>query len=112
MAKFSDFYIDNAGMYIVIINVKASQNSDYNFNCLSEPILVRKSVPSLTIDTTAQPNMYFNFSGDFSNLTSDDIKQIKKNFFNCIILQQNLVTGDEVQVYKGIFIGELLRINL
>ena len=102
MAKFSNFYIDNAGMYIVVMNVRANQNSDYSFNCLSEPILVKKSVVATTIDTSGPPNMYFNFSGDFNSLSSDDIKQIKRTFYNCIIFQQNLVTSDDLQVYKGI----------
>ncbi len=103
MAKFSNFYIDNAGMYIVVINVRATQNSDFNFNCLSEPIIVKKSVVATTVDTSGAPNMYFNFTGDFTSLSSDDIKQIKRNFYNCIIFQKNLVTTDNIQVYKGFY---------
>ncbi len=102
-ATFSNFYIDNAGMYIVAMNVRTKETNDYNFTCLSEPLIIKQSISTNQIDTSGAPNMYFNFSGDFNSLTSDDIKQMKKQFYNCIIFQKNLVTSDTLQIYKGNF---------
>ena len=56
----------------------------------------------VSVDTTGDPNMFFTFSGDFSSLGKDDIKKIKSKFFNCIIFGKNLLTNDDLKVYKGI----------
>lgn len=100
-ANFTNFYIDNSGMYLVSINVKAAQNSNYNFSCLSEPITVKKAIVATNIDTSIAPNMLFNFSGDFTSLTSDKIKEMKNLFYNCLIHQKSLNTNDEIVIYKG-----------
>ena len=99
IANFSNFYINDTGTYIVVVNVRAAQNSNYNFNCLSEPIIIKNKLVS--VDTTGAPNMFFNFSGNFSSLGKDDVKKIKSNFFNCIIFGKNLLTNNDLQFYQG-----------
>ncbi len=100
-ANFSNFYIDNSGMYLISINVRAAQDSNYNFSCLSEPITVKKGALATNIDTTIAPNMLFNFSGDFSSLSNDKIKEMKNLFYNCLIHEKSLNTNDEIVIYKG-----------
>ncbi len=83
------------------MNVKTAQNSNYNFSCLSEPITVKKAIVANSIDVTSGPNMLFNFSGDFTSLTNDRLKEMKNMFYNCLIHQKNLNTNDQIVIYKG-----------
>ena len=109
MATFSNFYINAGGMYSVLVNVKAAQDTSYNFNCLSEPIVVKNSVSTSSIDTSSTPNLMFNFTGDFTSLSSDTIKQLKSKFYNCIIYKYNLVSNDVLTMYKGLLILDFLK---
>ena len=100
IANFSNFYITESGMYVMLINVR-SESGSVRTTCYSEPIVVKKAFKTLTIDTNSAPNLYLNFSGNYGQLSADQLKKLKTYFYNCLVLPYNLVTSDSVFVYRG-----------
>ena len=100
MAHFSNFYINDTGMYIVLINVRTLSGSE-SLTCYSEPVVAKSAFTTATIDTSSQPNLNVNYSGDYSQLTANEKKQMKAIFYNCVVSPHALVTDDTVYIYKG-----------
>ena len=100
MAHFSNFYINDTGMYIVLINVRTLSGSE-SLTCYSEPVVAKSAFTTATIDTSSQPNLNVNYSGDYSQLTANEKKQMKAIFYNCVVSPHALVTDDTVHIYKG-----------
>ncbi len=100
MARFSNFYINDTGMYVVLINVRTLSGSQ-RLTCHSEPIVAKQAFNTETIDTSSQPNLKVNYSGDYSQLSNKELKQMKAIFYNCVIAPYSLVTTDTVYIYKG-----------
>ena len=101
IANFSNFYINASGMYILMVNVRGSSGSSSSASCYSEPIVVKSAFNALTVDTSSAPNFYLNFSGDYTQLSTDQLKQMKSYFYNCVVQPHNIITTDTLFIYKG-----------
>ena len=106
VASFSDLLITQKGMYMLIIDVRATNYDAYNFACLSTPILVKGSGESvLTSSSSSQggsvPNIYLTFSGNYSQQTADTLKQFETMIYNCLLVKYGLLMQSRIQLYEG-----------
>jgi len=96
-------------MYLFYIKVKTIGSSDYDFDCMSKAVIVKKESQNVQLTTNQDnmiPNFYFNFSGNYDSLTSEQLEQYKSIFYNCMFLKYDLVMLRSLQIYKGSIILE------
>jgi hypothetical protein len=108
-ATFSNILMDSPGMYLFHIKVKTIGLDDYDFDCLSKPVIVKRVSQNVQLSVnqdTSIPNFYFNFSGNYDALSSEQLEQYKSIFYNCIFLKYDLVMLRSLQIYKGSIILE------
>ena len=100
MASFNSLSVTQPGMYLLLVNVRTVGSNDYNFNCLSKPIIVKKSSDSITKDETIEPNIYFTFSGKFSEHTAH-LDRYESMLYNCFLVKRNLYMKRSMSLYAG-----------
>jgi hypothetical protein len=91
------------------MKVKTIGLSDYDFDCMSKPIIVKRESQNVQLSVNQDnfiPNFYFNFSGNYDDLTTEQLEQYKSIFYNCIFLKYDLVMLRSLEIYKGSIILE------
>ena len=87
------------GMYLIEVAVKTS-NNEFFLKTISKPIIVKRVSESIVLRETNPPNMYLQFSSNFTQLTeqSDVIKAI---IYNSFISKYNLTLTRAISLYDG-----------
>lgn len=95
LAQFTNLKIDLAGMYVIRIQVNTLDN-DYNLQCLSNPIQIKKSTTLISYDSSLQPDYMLKFNGDYNSIEPSDIKANVYNYF-----ANNNITVGGISSYSG-----------
>ena len=101
LATFSNLAISSNGMYILLISVQTVSSSDYSFECISKPILVKSSSIQVLTSTSTEPDIYLTFSGNYSSKTAAELKQYEAMIYNCMLAKYGLVLGSSIVLYSG-----------
>ena len=102
MATFSNLAISQKGMYMLLINVHTVSSNDYNFECISAPILVKSSSDSiLNLEPLSEPDMYLTFTGNYSNQSPDTLKKFEAMIYNCFISSYGILIQLSITLYQG-----------
>ena len=102
LATFSNLTISNIGMYLILISVQTVNSADYNFQCISTPVIVKSSSDVIsTAAATSEPDMYLTFSGNYSSKSTDELKQFQAMIYNCILAKYGLLMQSSIVLYAG-----------
>jgi hypothetical protein len=99
-ATFKGLSIDHKGMYILIINVQTIGSSDYSFNCISTPILVKSSAQVLKSAEEDKPNAYLTFTGNFTQ-HKKNMSYYESMLYNCIFIKHDVIMDRSISLYQG-----------
>ena len=100
-ATFSNLAISKKGMYMLLINVQTANSNDYNFVCMSKPILVKGSSESILTQTSSQPDMYLTFTGNYTSQTADTLKKFEAMIYNCFLSSYGILIQQSITLYQG-----------
>ena len=102
IATFKNLEITKKGMYMLAIEVKTTNVNEYDFTCLSTPILVKGiSETILTYSINVDPDMYLTFSGNFTSQTADDLNSFQTMIYNCLLINNGILIQSAIQLYAG-----------
>ena len=102
LATFSNLAINKIGMYLILISVQTVNSADYNFQCISSPVIVKSNSDVIsTAAPTSEPDIYLTFSGNYSSKSADDLKQFQAMIYNCILAKYGLLMQSSIVLYAG-----------
>jgi len=101
IATFANLTIDFKGMYNILINVQTVNSNDYNFLCISKPVLVIGPSESVLTASSSEPDLYLTFSGNFTSLTSDAVKKFETMIYNCMLSSYGILIQRSISLYQG-----------
>ena len=101
MAKFENMQLNATGMYIVSVNVRSLNTSEYNINCLSAPIIVKTVRDTLLTAQNREPDIYLTFSGNFTNLSQESLNIFEAMLYNCLLVDFSLLLQRSFTIYQG-----------
>jgi hypothetical protein len=87
-------------MYLIVVDVRTVNTSQYNLNCISTPIVVKKSSQSLKSAENDAPNIYLTFYGNFSG-NKQKLKHFESMLYNCILVKHELNLDRSITLYEG-----------
>ena len=100
LATFKHLSFDSIGMYILTAKVKTLNTNDYNFDCISSPIIIKKKTQTINLDDSSAPNIYLTFSGNFTK-HQENILNYESMIYNCILVKHNLILERSISLYEG-----------
>jgi len=101
IATFSNLTINLKGMYTIMVSVQTVGSNDYNFMCLSQPVLVKSTSDSILTATSQQPDFYLTFSGNFTAQSSDNLKKFQAMLYNCMLSSYGILIQRQISLYAG-----------
>ena len=101
IATFSNLTINLKGMYNILINVQTVNSNDYNFLCISKPVLVKGTSDSILTASTSEPDIYLKFSGNYNSQSLDMLKQFQAMIYNCFISKYGILIQRSISLYQG-----------
>ena len=108
IASFQSLKISQKGMYMLSIEVKTTNVNDYDFTCMSKPVLVKGTTETiLTNDATIEPDMYLTFSGNYTSLSAQTLSTLQTMIYNCILINNGLLIQSAITLYQGSIIAAL-----
>ena len=87
-------------MYLIVVDVRTVNTNQYNFDCISTPIVVKKSSQSLKSTENDAPNIYLTFNGNFSS-NKQKLKHFESMLYNCILVKHDLNLDRSITLYEG-----------
>ena len=107
IATFSNLTINLKGMYNLLINVQTVNSNDYNFLCISKPVLVKGTLDSILTATTSEPDIYLKFSGNYNIQSLDMLKQFQAMIYNCFLSKYGILIQRSISLYQGSVIAAI-----
>ena len=101
IATFSNLTINLKGMYNILINVQTVNSNDYNFLCISRPVLVKGSSELILTSSSTEPDLYLTFSGNYTSLSSDAVKKFEAMIYNCMLSSYGILIQRSISLYQG-----------
>ena len=101
IATFSNLTINLKGMYNILINVQTVNSNDYNFLCISRPVLVKGSSDLILTSSSIEPDLYLTFSGNYTSLSSDAVKKFETMIYNCMLSSYGILIQRSISLYQG-----------
>ena len=100
LATFKGLSINHRGMYLLEINVKTTDTAEYNFDCISTPILVKSTTQVLKSAEEDKPNAYLTFTGNFTE-HKKNLSYYESMLYNCIFVKHNIIMDRSISLYQG-----------
>jgi hypothetical protein len=102
IATFSNLTISQKGMYTLLIDVKTVNSNDYNFLCMSTPVLVKGSSETILTGTSStEPDIYLTFTGNYSSQSTDNIRKFQTMIYNCMLIKYGILLQRSISMYQG-----------
>ena len=108
IATFQNLAITQKGMYMLSIEVKTTNANDYDFTCMSTPILVKGASETILTNTVnIEPDMYLTFTGNFTTQTTQNLQSFQTMIYNCLLIKNGLLIQSAITLYQGSIIAAL-----
>jgi hypothetical protein len=101
IATFLNLTINQNGMYTIMISVQTLNSNDYNFVCISHPVLVKGPSDSILTATSDEPDLLLTFSGNYLAQSSESLKKFKAMLYNCILSRYGILIQRSISLYAG-----------
>jgi len=88
-------------MYNLLINVQTVNSNDYNFLCISMPVLVKGPNDAILTAGTSEPDFYLTFTGNFTSQSVDTLKQFETMIYNCMLSEYGILIQRSITLYQG-----------
>jgi len=102
IAAFSNLTISQKGMYTLLVDVRTVNSNDYNFLCMSTPVLVKGSSETILTGTSStEPDIYLTFTGNYSSQSTDNIRKFQTMIYNCMLIKYGILLQRSISLYQG-----------